>query len=132
IGPHAALALGILFQRAIEAAAEHLAHHRVIIPARRCRLLKAPTRPPPRAGLPPPLAGEGWDGRVIIPARRCRLLKAPTRPPPRVGLPPPLAGGGWGWLVIIPAGPAGLRIAVTLTRRRASPSGTLSRNAGEG
>src|SRR5207237_6383918 len=69
VGPHAALALGILFQRAIEAAAEHLAHHRVIIPARRCRLLKAPTRPPPRVGLPPPLAGEGWGGRVIIPAR---------------------------------------------------------------
>src|SRR5690242_3668754 len=37
IGPHAALALRIFFQRAIEAPAEHLPHHRVIIPTRRTR-----------------------------------------------------------------------------------------------
>src|SRR5204862_2516940 len=28
----------------------------------RKRALQAPTRPPLRAGLPPPLAGEGWGG----------------------------------------------------------------------
>ena len=33
IGPHAALALGILLQGAGEAAAQHLAHHRVIVAA---------------------------------------------------------------------------------------------------
>src|SRR5207248_2994390 len=39
IGPHAALALGVFLQCPVKAAAKHLAHHRVIIAARRtgCR-----------------------------------------------------------------------------------------------
>src|SRR5438874_4377304 len=52
IGPHAALALGILLQRAVKAAAEYLAHHRVIIAARHSRLGTS-VSPHPN---PPPLA----------------------------------------------------------------------------
>src|SRR5207249_10383658 len=75
IGPHAALALGILLEDAAEAAAQHLAHHRVIVAA---SAGSAPTLPRlPRGPLPPPPAREG--------CRRCLGL-----------LPPSLAGEGWG------------------------------------
>src|SRR5947208_3436661 len=69
IGPHAALAVGVCLEGAAETAAQHLAHHRVIIAAI-AGSAPTPTLPrlrgreslPSLSRHPPPQAGEGWGG----------------------------------------------------------------------